>query len=120
MCSEPTTLLCLRRSDGGPDSAFSLEPPELRRLVRDCRMAWDALGRVHYDTKGSERGSVRFRRSLYATADIEKGDCFEPGNVRSIRPGFGLPPKHLPDILGKRARKDIARGAPLTWDMVES
>lgn len=109
----------LRRSDGGPDSAFSLEPPELRQLVRDCRMAWDALGRVHYDTKGSESGNVRFRRSLYATANIGKGDCFGPENVRSIRPGFGLPPKHLPDILGKRTRKDIARGSPLTWDMVE-
>ncbi|MBT3911045.1 MAG: pseudaminic acid synthase, partial [Rhodospirillaceae bacterium] len=87
----------LRRADGGPDSAFSLEPEELKELVDGCHTAWEALGRVHYDPKGSEQGNETFRRSLYAVADVGVGDVLTPDNIRSIRPGLGLPPKHLPE-----------------------
>jgi pseudaminic acid synthase len=108
----------LRRADGGPDSAFSLEPAELAALVRDCRDAWEALGRVHYEREASEQANLRFRRSLYAVADIEAGEALTRDNVRVIRPGFGLAPKHLDDVLGRTARSAIRRGTPLAWDMV--
>ena len=108
----------LRRADGGPDSAFSLEPDELKELVDSCRSAWSALGQVHYDPKGSEQGNATFRRSLYVVADIAVGEILHADNVRSIRPGFGLLPKHLPDILGRRAIRDLKRGDPLSWDMI--
>lgn len=109
----------LRRADGGPDSAFSLEPEELRQLVEHCRMAHAALGRVSYAREASERGNLVFRRSLYAVADIAAGETLGPRNLRSIRPGFGLAPKHLDALMGKRARKAIARGTPMAWDLVE-
>jgi pseudaminic acid synthase len=109
----------LRRADGGPDSAFSLEPEELRQLVDQCRTAQAALGRVSYAREASERGNLVFRRSLYAVADIAAGETLGPHNLRSIRPGFGLAPKHLDALLGKRARKAIARGTPMAWDLVE-
>ncbi len=110
----------LRRADGGPDSAFSLEPEELKELVDGCHTAWEALGRVHYDPKGSEQGNETFRRSLYAVADVGVGDVLTPDNIRSIRPGLGLPPKHLPEVLGCRASRAFKRGEPLAWDMIES
>lgn len=109
----------LRRADGGPDSAFSLEPEELRQLVEHCRTAHAALGRVSYAREDSERGNLVFRRSLYAVADIAAGETLGPHNLRSIRPGFGLAPKHLDSLIGKRARKAIARGTPMAWDLVE-
>jgi pseudaminic acid synthase len=109
----------LRRAAGGPDSAFSLEPEELRQLVEHCRMAHAALGRVSYAREASERGNLVFRRSLYAVADIAAGEALGPHNLRSIRPGFGLAPKHLDALLGKHARKAIARGTPMAWDLVE-
>jgi N-acetylneuraminate synthase len=108
----------LSRADGGPDSAFSLEPDEFRRLVQDCKAAWASLGHVEYDVVGSESANIVFRRSLYAVRPITKGEAFRPDNVRSIRPGNGLPPKHLHAILGKRATRDIQRGEPLVWDLV--
>lgn len=110
----------LRRADGGPDSAFSLEPAELADLVKGCRAAWEALGAVNYERKESERGNAVFRRSLYAIADIKPGEPFTEKNVRSIRPGHGMAPKHLPEVLGKRATKAIARGTPLTPDLIAS
>jgi len=108
----------LSRDDGGPDASFSLEPDELKQLVTGCRVAWQALGRVHYDEKGSEQGNITFRRSLYVVADIAAGEMFSEANVRSIRPGLGLPPKYLSKVLGKRAAGDLARGTALRWDMV--
>ncbi|MEC9251263.1 MAG: pseudaminic acid synthase [Pseudomonadota bacterium] len=109
----------LSRDDGGPDSAFSLEPDELKRLVEDCHNAYAALGRVRYDLAGCERGSVTFRRSLYVTRDIAEGEAFTADNVRSIRPGHGLEPKWLPDILNRRAARAVKRGAPMALDMVD-
>lgn len=109
----------LARADGGPDAAFSLEPDEFKRLVDDCRAAWSALGEVTYDLQGSERGNKSFRRSVYAVATIEAGEAFSTSNVRSIRPGFGLPPKELPALIGRRARRRIERGEPISSSLVE-
>jgi len=106
----------LRRSDGGPDAAFSLEPAEFTALVTDCKRAWRALGKVDYDLQGCERGSIVFRRSLYVVEDIAEGEELTPRNVRSIRPGHGLPPKRLPDVLGARAVRALPRGTPLSDD----
>jgi N-acetylneuraminate synthase len=109
----------LARSDGGPDAEFSLEPAEFTALVRDCKAAWSALGRVHYDLKGSERANAQFRRSLYVVRDVRAGQPITSEHVRSIRPGFGLAPKHLDEILGRVAARDLQRGEALAWDMVE-
>ncbi len=109
----------LSRGDGGPDAAFSLEPAEFRVLVDNARMAWEAIGQVNYDLKDSEAGNVVFRRSLYATADIGAGERLTEENCRSIRPGFGLPPKHLPAILGRKAACDISRGTPMDWTLID-
>ena len=108
----------LARSDGGPDAAFSLEPPEFRALVRDCKDAWTALGRAHYDLLGSERANKQFRRSLYVTADVAAGEALSRDNIRSVRPGNGLPPAHLDEVLGRLAARDLKRGEPLAWDML--
>jgi len=108
----------LRRADGGPDAAFSLEPQELAQLVRGVRTAWEALGRIDYGRKPSEAASAPFRRSLFVVRDIAAGDELTAENVRSIRPGYGLPPKHLPELLGRRAARSLKRGEPLDWTMI--
>ena len=109
----------LARADGGPDAAFSLEPAEFKTLVEDCRAAWTALGRAHYDLLGSERANHQFRRSLYVSADVMAGEVLSRENVRSIRPGNGLPPADLTKVLGQRAKRDLVRGEPLSWDMLD-
>lgn len=108
----------LARSDGGPDAAFSLEPAEFKALVTDTKNAWAALGAAHYDVLGAERANLQFRRSLYVTSDIKAGETLSRANIRSVRPGNGLPPGELDNILGKTATRDIARGEPLDWSMV--
>ena len=108
----------LARADGGPDAAFSLEPSEFTALVHDCKAAWHALGKAHYEILGSERGSLLFRRSLYVTADVKAGEAFTKANVRSVRPGNGLPPADLEKVLGRTAARDLERGEPLAWEMV--
>jgi N-acetylneuraminate synthase len=109
----------LDRSGGGPDDSFSLEKPELLQLCRDCNVAWQARGKVNYDIKDSEKGNMIFRRSLYAVEDISKGHIFSNANVKSIRPGYGLLPKYLGSVIGKRASADIERGSPIDWDLIE-
>jgi N-acetylneuraminate synthase len=109
----------LRRADGGPDAAFSLEPGELRTMVEGCRTAWAALGCVSYERAPGEERSLVFRRSLYAVADIAEGEVLTERNVRSIRPGYGLPPKHLPDVLGRRAGRPLPRGTALQWNDIQ-
>jgi N-acetylneuraminate synthase len=111
--------ITLKRIDGGPDSAFSLEPQEFKALVVECHTAFAALGSGADVRAKSEEANAKFRRSLYVVADIKAGECFTEGNVRSIRPGFGLAPKHLKAVIGKRAARTIARGTPLAWDLVE-
>jgi sialic acid synthase SpsE len=112
--------LTLARADGGPDSAFSLEPDELARLVEDTTIAHAALGCINYAPEASEAAMRRLRRSLYVVAEMAAGEVFTLRNLRSIRPGLGLAPRHLPDILGRRARTAIARGTPMGWDLVET
>ncbi len=109
----------LARSDGGPDSAFSLEPKEFTRLVDECQDAHRALGEVGYSLKGSESGNIIFRRSLYVVKDIAEGEEITPDNVRSIRPGYGLAPKEYSKILGKRTTRPIVRGEPVSWSDLE-
>lgn len=109
----------LSRSEGGPDAAFSLEPPELKTLVETVRTAWASLGGVKEGVSESEAPNLQFRRSLYAVADIAVGELLTAANVRSIRPGNGLPPKYYKDILGRRARKPIRYGTPLSWDLID-
>lgn len=108
----------LARADGGPDAAFSLEAHELADLVRDVRAGYAAIGHISYDLKPSEAKSGVFRRSLYVVADIAEGETLTDRNVRSIRPGHGLAPKHLSYVLGRRATRAITRGTALAWDMV--
>ncbi len=109
----------LDRSGGGPDDSFSLEPPELMALCRDSKTAWRALGKVDYGRKSSEQGNARFRRSLYITSALRKGDVLTRDNVRSVRPGFGLPPKMLEEVLGRRVNRDVEFGTALTQDLIE-
>lgn len=108
----------LRRADGGVDSAFSLEPEELRSLVIETERAWQALGAVRYGATEGEKSSLLFRRSLYITQDLKAGDVLTRDNVRAIRPGLGLPPKHLDSVLGRKIRRDVARGTPLSLDLI--
>lgn len=108
----------LSRSDGGPDSAFSLEPQELKAMVMAIRSIEKALGGVNFELTSKERSSLVFRRSLFVVEDIAAGECFTEKNVRSIRPGTGLHTRYLDVVLGKHAERDIARGTPLSWDLV--
>ncbi|MFK7860339.1 MAG: pseudaminic acid synthase [Granulosicoccus sp.] len=109
----------LHRSDGGPDAEFSLEPAEFRQLCEDCHNAWLSLGQVHYGIKQAEKQNLAFRRSLYVVNDIEANEEFTGDNVRSIRPGYGLPPADYHRVIGKRARTAVKRGTALSWDMVK-
>jgi pseudaminic acid synthase len=108
----------LRRADGGVDSAFSLEPDEVRMLIRETEVARQAIGGVSYGKGLTEEGSARFRRSLYVVKDIAAGEVFSAYNIRAIRPGFGLSPKHIEQISGRRAARDIKRGTPVSWDLL--
>lgn len=108
----------LRRADGGVDSAFSLEPHEVRALVEESERARLSLGQVHYGASSAEKASLKYRRSLYVVADIQAGEVFSDANVRAIRPGFGLAPKHLDAVIGRRAARDLPRGTPLSWDVL--
>jgi N-acetylneuraminate synthase len=103
----------LDRSGGGPDDSFSLEPAELSALCRDSKTAWAALGKVDYGRKSSEQGNAKFRRSLYFVRDLNIGDVISEDTVRSVRPGFGLPPKHLTKIIGKRILHSVNRNTPV-------
>lgn len=109
----------LDRSGGGPDDSFSLEPAELAALCQGARTAWEALGQVDYGRKSSEQGNVQFRRSLYFVKDLKAGDVLAADNFRSVRPGFGLPPKHFDSLLGRRVNRDVYYGTPLSWDLLD-
>ena len=110
--------LTLSRSMPGPDSAFSLEPAEFKAMVDVIRTAEKSLGRAYFGASAKEASSRVFRRSLFVVADVRHGELFTEENVRSIRPGHGLHPRHFSDVLGKRAAQDIERGTPLSWDLV--
>ena len=108
----------LDRKGGGPDDSFSLEPAELAALCKDSKTAWAALGCVDYGRKSSEQGNVKFRRSLYFIKDMKAGEVITSDTVRSVRPGFGLPPKHYETVLGKRINRDASVGTPFAWDFL--
>ncbi len=109
----------LRRADGGVDSAFSLEPEELARLVVETKQAWQALGSIRYGATAAEQKSLAFRRSIYVARDIRAGETLSKENLRIIRPGFGLPAKYFATVLGMTAQKDLPRGTPLSWSAVQ-
>jgi len=111
--------LTLSRSEPGPDSAFSLEPHEFKAMVDAVRVAERALGEVHFGFGAKEASSRVFRRSLFVVQDLKCGELFTAENVRSIRPGYGLHTRHLAEILGRHAARDIERGTPLSWDLVK-
>jgi N-acetylneuraminate synthase len=106
------------RADGGVDSAFSMEPAEMKQLVEETKHAWQALGQVHYGISEQEKKSLQFRRSLYIVEDMKAGDVITEENMRAIRPGLGLLPKYYEIVLGKKVRKDICRGTALSWELI--
>jgi len=109
----------LDRSMGGPDAAFSLEPDEFARLCRSARETHAALGRVNYAVKPSEKTNVQLRRSLYFVRDMEAGETLKPGDFRSVRPGFGLAPKHYDALIGRRLARSVKFATPCSWDVLE-
>jgi len=111
--------LTLSRSEPGPDSAFSLEPQEFKAMVGAVRITEKALGTVHFGIEEKEASSRVFRRSLFVVQDMKHGEAFTTENIRSIRPGYGLHTRHLPEVIGRRAACDIERGTPLNWDLVQ-
>lgn len=108
----------LRRADGGVDSSFSMEPPEMAQLVEETRRAWQALGSISYGPIEAEKGSLQYRRSLYVARDMKAGECFTMDNLRSVRPGGGLPTKYLEIFLGKRIVVDAKKGTPVHWGLL--
>jgi len=106
----------LNRQGGGPDDSFSLEPKELSELCVGARTAWHALGQMDYGRQPSEQANAQFRRSLYFVKDLQAGDVITPDAVRSVRPGFGLAPKHWDDIVGRRVARPISANSPVTWN----
>ena len=109
----------LDRAAGGPDAPFSLEPPELAALCRNVRTAFSAIGQPRAGRTESEAQMAPFRRSIYAARDIAEGELFDATNVRVIRPGYGLAPRHWDELLTRRAKRPIQRGTPMSWDLVD-
>lgn len=107
----------LRRADGGVDSAFSMEPAEFKMMREEVDRAWQAIGAITYGGTSAEQGSRQFRRSLYIAKDVKAGDVLDTQNLRAVRPGFGLPPKFLNTLLGKRVARDLSAGTPADWSI---
>ncbi len=105
----------LRRADGGVDSAFSLEPDELTALVAESGRAWQSLGRVTYGPTAKEQKSLLFRRSLYFVRDLSAGEVVTDRDIRAVRPGLGLPPRYLEDVIGCKLTRDVRPGMPVEW-----
>lgn len=108
----------LDRKGGGPDDSFSLEPPEMEALCQGARTAWEALGKIEYGRKSSEQANGKFRRSLYFVKNLNAGDIITADSVRSVRPGFGLPPKHLDSVIGLRVNRNVCYGTALTPELI--
>jgi pseudaminic acid synthase len=108
----------LRRADGGVDATFSMEPLELRQLRVETERAWQAVGQVGYGPTQAEMKSLAFRRSLYIAQDMRAGEVLTPENLRCVRPGFGLAPKHLESLLGQRIGRDAVAGTPMAWALL--
>lgn len=108
----------LNRADGGVDSAFSMEPDEMKSLVEETERAWLALGQVTYGPTEKEEASLKFRRSIYASEDIEENELFTKSNIRIVRPGYGMEPKYFERVLGNKAKCNIKKGTPLSWELL--
>ena len=108
----------LSRADGGVDSSFSMEPDEMRSLVIESERAWQALGKISYGATEKEKKSLVFRRSLYIAQDMKAGEVLSPQNLRAIRPGLGLPPKHYEMVLGQTVKQDVKAGTALSWNLI--
>jgi pseudaminic acid synthase len=108
----------LDRSDGGVDSSFSMEPAEMKQLVIESTRAWQSLGKVSYGPTEAEKKSLQFRRSLYIVKDVQAGEMLTRENLRSIRPGLGLPPKYLEVLLGRTLKSEFKSGTAFRWDML--
>lgn len=108
----------LDRSGGGPDDSYSLEPAEFTALCDGARTAWEALGKVDYGRKSSEAGNVQFRRSLYFVRDLAQGDIITADCIRSVRPGYGMAPKHHDTIIGKRVNRAVSANTPVREDVL--
>ncbi len=106
------------RADGGVDSAFSMEPHELKMLVEETERAWQSLGQVQYGPTEAEKDSTKFRRSLYIGEDLKAGDVLTKENLRNVRPGLGLPTKYYDLVLGKTVKQDVKKGTPLSWELL--
>lgn len=106
------------RVDGGVDSAFSMEPHELKMLVEETERAWQSLGHIQYGPTDAEKDSTKFRRSLYIGEDLQAGDILTEENVRNVRPGLGLPTKYFDLVLGKAIKQDVRKGTPLSWELL--
>lgn len=110
----------LDRSGGGPDDSFSLEPAEFAALCTDARTAWEAVGHIDYGRKSSELGNITFRRSLYFVKDLAEGDIVTSDSIRSIRPGYGLPPKYADALVGMRVSRNVQANTPTRWEVFEN
>ena len=108
----------LNRADGGVDSAFSLEPEELKQLVIETERAWESLGKIKYGTSDVEKGSLTFRSSLYIAEDMKKGEVLTKNNLRIVRPGLGLPPKYYETFFGREVNRTLKKGTPVDWDIL--
>lgn len=108
----------LSRADGGVDAAFSLEPSELQLLVQETERAWQAIGNVRYGGSQNEQASLKYRRSIYVSEDIKAGEVLTEENIRIVRPGFGLPPKYLEILIGRRVNKDLQKGTAMAWEHI--
>ena len=110
----------LDRHAGGPDDSFSLEPADLKQLCESARTAWECLGEVDYSRQSSEKANVQFRRSLYFVKDLKAGDVITADAVRSVRPGYGLAPKHMDQIQGRKVTQSVKAHSPVQWEVIES
>jgi pseudaminic acid synthase len=108
----------LDRHGGGPDDSFSLEPKDLAELCSGAKTAWKSLGKVDYGRKSSEVGNTQFRRSLYFVEDLKCGDRITSSSIRSVRPGYGLPPKYFDHLLNRKLKSDVQKGTAVTWDVL--
>ncbi len=108
----------LNRADGGVDSTFSMEPAEMAQLVVETERAWQALGQIKYGPTDAEKSSIQFRRSLYVVQDLKPGEALTTKNLRAIRPGHGLPPKYLEQVIGRTVNRSVKKGTALAWDLL--
>ena len=111
--------LTLDNDDDGSDSKFSSNPDKFKNMVRDIHLAYESLGAIHFGPTQSEKKSIEKRRSLFVVENVNKGEMFSSENIRSIRPGFGLKPKYLPKVIGCQAARNIKKGTPLSWELID-